>query len=97
MPDNGDGNGNGGEGAAITYAEARAALGPPRDRLDQVALFAADQGEDLRKLIVAQAEAMQGIIALMQQRFRNIEAEIERLKAQQQADMGDEGESGSLQ
>ena len=98
MPDND--NGNGSEGAAITYEEARQALGPPRDRLDQVVLFAADQGEDLRKLIVAQAEAMQGLFDLVQQRFALIEAEIERMKAERErdrADMGGADDGGRLQ
>jgi hypothetical protein len=91
MPDNGNGNGSDGEPATITYEEARQAVGPPRDRLDQVALFAGDQCDALRRAIVAQAEAMQGIFDLVQQRFALIEGEIERLKAQQQADTGDGG------
>jgi hypothetical protein len=68
MPDNGNGNGSDGEPATITYEEARQAVGPPRDRLDQVALFAGDQCDALRRAIVAQAEAMQGIFDLVQQR-----------------------------
>jgi uncharacterized small protein (DUF1192 family) len=100
MPDNDSGNGNGGEGAAITYQEARQALGPPRDRLDLVALFAADQADALRRAIEAQADSMQGLFALVQQRFALIEAEIERMKAERErdrADMGGADDGGRLQ
>jgi hypothetical protein len=93
MPDNGNGNG----GGAISYQEARATLGPPRDRLDQVALFAADQCDALRRAIEAQARAMSDLAELLNERFKNIESEILRLKAERQAGNADEDESGSLQ
>ncbi len=97
MPDS-SGNGNGGdERAAITYAEARQAVGPPRDRLDLVALFAADQAESLRRAIEAQARAMSDLAELLNERFRNIEAEIERMKERDRADMGGADDGGRLQ
>jgi uncharacterized small protein (DUF1192 family) len=98
MPDNG--NGSEGERATISYAEARQAVGPPRDRLDLVAQFAGDQCDALRRAIEAQAESMQGIFALVQQRFALIEAEIERMKAERErdrADMGGADDGGRLQ
>jgi hypothetical protein len=82
MLGNGDGNGGEGERAKITYEEARALAGPARDRLDQVALFAADQSDALRRAIEAQARALFDVAELLNERFRNIEAEITRLRAQ---------------
>lgn len=108
MRGNGSEHGNGAEGdrAKITYEEARALVGPPRDRVDKLAMFAADQCEDLRKAIAAQAKATTGMIELMNERFRLNEGEIVRLggeiarlrTAQLRAriDFGDEDE-GSLQ
>jgi hypothetical protein len=40
-----------GEGARITYEEVLAAFGEPRDRIDRIAVFAAEQSEALRRLI----------------------------------------------
>jgi hypothetical protein len=95
MPDNG--NGSEGERATISYAEARQAVGPPRDRLDLVAQFAGDQCDALRRAIEAQARAMSDLAELLNERFKNIESEILRLKAERQADSGAEDGSGSLQ
>jgi hypothetical protein len=97
MLGNGDGNGSDGKPATITYAEARGLVGPPRDRLDRLALFAADQSETLRRAIEAQARAMSDMVELLNERFRNIEGEIMQLRAQQQADTGDEDEGVTLQ
>jgi hypothetical protein len=103
MGANGNGNGNGGtpgngaegERAKITFEEARAAMGPPRDRVDQVVRFAADQSETLSRAIAAQARAMAELSELINERFRNVEAEVSRLRAllrDRRADMGDESE-----
>jgi hypothetical protein len=99
---NGSEHGNGAEGerAKITFEEARQAFGEPRDRVDQVVRFAADQSESLRKAIVAQAESMAEMLALIGERFRHLEAEVSRLGAllrDRRADMGDEDERSGLQ
>ena len=103
MLGNGDGNGGEGERAKITYEEARQAVGPPRDRVDRVALFAADQGMLLQRALTAHAEAMHGILTHLGERFRNIESEVAKLKAalrRARVDFGGEDEDqggGGLQ
>jgi hypothetical protein len=55
----GDGNGgNGAEGARPTFEQALHELGPPRDRIDQLIIFCAQQGHDLAGAIDAQAQAL---------------------------------------
>lgn len=73
----------GGEGALQkpTFEEALANM-PTRDCVDRLAIFTAEQSEALRRLIEAQSTAMFGIFELMRERFRLLDGEIARLKAE---------------
>jgi hypothetical protein len=102
MPENG-GNGNGdgsqeGDGPMQAEFDAALAAAPDRDRVDKLAVYATMQSESLRRAIEAQARAMFDLAELLSERFKNIESEILRLRAERQAGgAGDDDESGSLQ
>jgi len=98
------GNGNGGhEGDGPMQAEFDAALAaaPNRDRLDRLAIFASRQAESLRRAVEAQARAMFDLAELLNERFRLVEGEVERLKAERERDRrfdtGGEDDGGTLQ
>jgi hypothetical protein len=96
MGANGNGDSGNREGARPTYEEARAAFGEPRDRVDRVALFAVEQSEALLQAFKLQSEGMLELIALLNERFRLLEAEIAKLKAERRGEPP-EDERGSLQ
>jgi hypothetical protein len=106
MRGNGNGNGNGrtheSQRAAPReeYEAALAAAGEPRDRIDRVARFAMEESAALMQMIREQHEFTRDLIALLNQRFRRLETEIAKLKAEplvsQRFDAGAGGE-GTLQ
>jgi hypothetical protein len=56
--DGNGGNGNGADGARPTFEQALKELGRPRDRVDQLILFVAQQGHDLAGAIETQAHGL---------------------------------------
>lgn len=79
----------------VTFEEALAAIGPARDRVDRIAIFAAQTSNDLLYALQRTLDLSATFILALSERLANAEAEIAELKGTPRASSRSNGGNGA--